>query len=1086
MENSAERECLELSHDGASVSVQTTLTFLLLAGALCTGLDFLVHKLPKERRLPISAVLFVSGAFVGTIVLDLIETETIPAIESHTSLGSKTILSGLRNAPFMDPHALFYILIPPLLFESSSTMSWHVLKKVLASSYLLAWPGVIVNTLTTGALVRWIVRLNGAAPSWEVSFLLAAVLSATDPVAVVATLRDIGAPAKLSTLIDGESLVNDGSGVVIMYLFQDMVMGSNAPEAAKNCPTTPLDMGCVIVYFIRIALGGTIIGIIGAYLLLLWIHISRSLHKSELETTLILVILYSTFFFAEGLGTSGVLATVTLGIFSAYFDLDRRLSREGRHSHHPILGQIAYICNLCTFFTSGLIAVRFMGQPHSCEHNFYSPQAWGEAAAMFAALHFSRALMVLIFSPVLRSLGYGLSVKEGLVLIFSGLRGAVALVMGMIIMSNEYIAAEIKQLLAFHISATVALTLLINGTLVGKLYSWLQVYPTSMYSGMYLKTFFQTLESDCRARGVYALSRHWFFQDVNFDTLMCCVPNFEYATFSAHFRSASPRGIHSVVDVMNSVSDFATANEWKSTLGVPSKQLWRSNFEGYWSQNHQACSTTFQDVLAGQPEILEQTDFMENVSCNQQLELVFEGGGGWYLSAQSMHHICKDKDVSFSMTCLYQANSNIILGLRADRQWPQTTLAVPGMLGQLTCDRSSVVIDCRAGTVYAEGQPRVNIGAAPEGAVLNVRLVTQEDSVTHVKFSWHTPDLQQNVNSDSIIAFGPHLLKHVFPVVQFVTTPPEEAEASEPQGGADATPTTARNRSKSVSGHMNQKALASVVPGFVPHLLADSERINGFFQRLFNILQAKYLHMFEKGLIGSQAYACLLEAVNNAMDSANHEINSMGVGRTATLQRSNSFACRCPPGTGAQDLELMDILEPLFIEFLYLEKELSKSSLLEKVAERFPVMKMFAYSRAMAKVEILWGFTEAHEDILQNQMFLVRFLPAVDCIQRLVETAKSDLSLLMGAMPHRVFMSKHGLALRILLYRRLQMLERAVASGKITSTEADGFANALQARVVRAGNFRPTRPWIPRWVPLFRRRALDSAEAWSAFKLPTN
>lgn len=402
------------------------------------------------------------------------------------------------------------------------------------------------------------------------------------------------------------------------------------------------------------------------------------------------------------------------------------------------------------------------------------------------------------------------------------------------------------------------------------------------------------------------------------------------------------------------------------------------------------------------------------------------------------------------------------------------------MLGLLTCDESSVVLDCRAGIGYAAGQLQVNTSAVPEGAEVNVRLVTQEDLVSHVIFSWHVPGLHETVDSGRI-AFGPYSPKHVFPVIQFVTTKPEGTEVDADQVDDDATPGSHRETS---SGQTTQ---ASVVPSFVPHLLAESERINGFFQRLFHILQAKYLHMFEKGLIGSEAYACLLEAVNNAMDSANHEINSLGVGKSAKLQSSsNRFACRCTQQPGTQDLELMDILEPLFIEYLYLEKELSKSSLLEKIAERLPVLKMFAYCRAMVKVEILWGFTEAHENILQNQMFSLRFPPAVDCIQRLVETAKSDLSLLMSATPHRVFMSKHGLALRILLYRRLQALERAVSSGEITSTEADGFANALQARVVHACNFRPTRPWIPRWVPLFRRRDLDSTEAWSAFKLPAD
>merc|ERR1719199_2042875 len=84
---------------------------------------------------------------------------------------------------------------------------------------MLAIPGVMLNTLMTGCIVKVAVSLSDGSPSWEESWLLGSILSATDPVAVVAALAALGAPKKLSSLVEGESLLNDGSAVVCAFVF---------------------------------------------------------------------------------------------------------------------------------------------------------------------------------------------------------------------------------------------------------------------------------------------------------------------------------------------------------------------------------------------------------------------------------------------------------------------------------------------------------------------------------------------------------------------------------------------------------------------------------------------------------------------------------------------------------------------------------------------------------------------------------------------------------------------------------------------------------------------------------------------------
>eukprot|EP01084_Bolivina_argentea_P004719 8945_1 len=107
--------------------------------------------------------------------------------------------TAILEIKIMGPHVLLGIFIPPLIFESAFGTDFHVIRREFVQALLLAGPGVIINVIFT---TEWTVAET-------VSF--AAIVSATDPVAVVALLRDLGASTRLATLIEGESLLNDGS-----------------------------------------------------------------------------------------------------------------------------------------------------------------------------------------------------------------------------------------------------------------------------------------------------------------------------------------------------------------------------------------------------------------------------------------------------------------------------------------------------------------------------------------------------------------------------------------------------------------------------------------------------------------------------------------------------------------------------------------------------------------------------------------------------------------------------------------------------------------------------------------------------------
>lgn len=147
---------------------------------------------------------------------------------------------GLRSWQSIDPELIFYSFLPILIFGDAQSLNWHHVKASLSQSALLAGPGVLLVAFGTGMFMYFAMPLGW---TWHLCMLFGAVLSATDPVAVVALLNDAGAPTSLTILIIGESLLNDGTAIVLFKLYFNMMEGKAYPS------------GDVLLYFLRMILG---------------------------------------------------------------------------------------------------------------------------------------------------------------------------------------------------------------------------------------------------------------------------------------------------------------------------------------------------------------------------------------------------------------------------------------------------------------------------------------------------------------------------------------------------------------------------------------------------------------------------------------------------------------------------------------------------------------------------------------------------------------------------------------------------------------------------------------------------------------
>jgi len=284
-------------------TAQSFLFFLIVLGFAATALRLVSRTTPT---IPYPVLLAVGGILIG-------------------------LIPGLRM-PAIGPDLILLVFVPGLIFEATLALDLDEMWRRVVPISLLATIGVFLTVLLIGALAHF-----GLGLDWAGGFLLGAIVAATDPIAVVQLLRQIGAPRGLEAILDGESLFNDGTGVAVFAAVLGTILTGH--------PSLP-DAG---LRFLYVTAAGVAIGAAagtGAVVLL------RLVRDAELEILITLVLAYGAYLAADVVRASGVVAVVAAGIVVARYG-----SRTGRLQGtqlHGFWSLLAFVLNAILFLLVGI------------------------------------------------------------------------------------------------------------------------------------------------------------------------------------------------------------------------------------------------------------------------------------------------------------------------------------------------------------------------------------------------------------------------------------------------------------------------------------------------------------------------------------------------------------------------------------------------------------------------------------------------------------------------------------------------------------------------------------------------------------
>lgn len=391
----------------------------------------------RKNTFPYTVGLFCFGILLGVMCRSGVLNDTGILRVSIESVGS------------ISPDLILYIFLPILIFDAAYELDIHIFRKSLLNASILAVPGVIVALLLTATMIM---GMAGFMPgmemwNWQYALMFGALISATDPVAVVALLKELGTSKRFSTLVDTESLLNDGTGIVMFMLF--------FTAATAGGSTT---WGTIPMEFCKVVAGGILLGYAGARLTFWFIHQI----KGDLLVQISAVILatYVTFFIAEGLlHVSGVIALVAFGLTLTYVGKPR-LKPEANRFMENFWELAGYIANTLIFILVGVvIAMRV-------------DISWTGLLAcvcIYIGINVIRLFVIFLFYPLMKRCGYGLTIRECILLGWGGLRGALGLTLALVVSICPGTPDEIRKQVLFYTAAIVTLTLLLNATNVRRL-----------------------------------------------------------------------------------------------------------------------------------------------------------------------------------------------------------------------------------------------------------------------------------------------------------------------------------------------------------------------------------------------------------------------------------------------------------------------------------------------------------------------------------------------------------------------------------------------------------------------------------------
>jgi NhaP-type Na+/H+ or K+/H+ antiporter/CRP-like cAMP-binding protein len=412
-------------HEGASDVGMGTFVLALTLGIACRAC------FSKWTRLPYTCLVLLLGLLYGF----LLYTEVSRTGPDLVSLSADLWIN-------ISPEAILTIILPILIFGSSFATDLHLFLQQLTPILTLAGPAVLINTAILGITIKYVLPYGW---DWPTSFMVSSILSATDPVAVVAILKELGVAESLSTLIDGESLLNDGVAIVLYSIFSRL-----AVHEETFSPMGTFKEALVL------CLGGPAIGV-GVGIVSSAV-LGFLLNDPASEITVTIIAGYGSYLLAELAEASGVLSMVGAGLYLSYHGLGR-ISARVTESLHSFWEMAEWLANTLIFFLSGLIMAE-----KALVSSTVRGVDWAYLLLLYVILNVTRAFGVAVCFPVLARGPYGISWRQAMLLSWGGLRGAVSLTLSIAVSQVEGIPEETRARISFLIAGIVLLTILINGT----------------------------------------------------------------------------------------------------------------------------------------------------------------------------------------------------------------------------------------------------------------------------------------------------------------------------------------------------------------------------------------------------------------------------------------------------------------------------------------------------------------------------------------------------------------------------------------------------------------------------------------------
>jgi len=418
-----------MEHAGQQTGV---LLLVFLLTSLIIGVT--VRALLKRTPVPYSVALLVIGLLLGLTQRNYI----------FTMGGLQLFGDSLRMVSQLDPHLILFLFIPALIFESAFNMEVYLFKRTLSQTATLAVPGLIISTLLTAAFAHYVFPWQW---SWPACLMFGALISATDPVAVVALLKELSSRKRLATLIEGESLLNDGTAVVFFTLFYGMLLFGAQGSTASI-------LGSAAGQFAWVVLLGVLIGFVLGLLALAWI--ARVFNDPLFEITISIAVAYLAYMIAEGwFHVSGIVAVVTVALLFAGRG-KTMISPEVKAFLHHFWELLGYIINTLIFLWAGVVIADKV--------TLTDPKIWMMLGLLYVGLQIIRAFAVGSLAPLMNRIGIGFSKNKAITLTWGGLRGAIALALALAASQDSRISAELGGQILFLAAGIVVLTILINGT----------------------------------------------------------------------------------------------------------------------------------------------------------------------------------------------------------------------------------------------------------------------------------------------------------------------------------------------------------------------------------------------------------------------------------------------------------------------------------------------------------------------------------------------------------------------------------------------------------------------------------------------